>query len=118
MGKQGAGGLLLLLLLLSRFSRIQLCVTPWTAAYQASPSLGFSRQEYWSGLPFPSPSGGLGKANPRMLHLDMNSNEVRKGLCRYLRVSVYVVSLWTLSKISFGQEDLRGNSMSVGKYHE
>ena len=29
--------------------------TPWTAAYQAPPSMGFSRREYWSGLPFPSP---------------------------------------------------------------
>ena len=46
---------LLLLLLLSRFSRVRLCVTPQTAAHQASPSLGFSRQEHWSGLPFPSP---------------------------------------------------------------
>ena len=46
---------LLLLLLLSRFSRVQLCVTTETAAHQAPPSLGFSRQEYWSGLPFPSP---------------------------------------------------------------
>ena len=45
----------ILLLLLSRFSRVQLCATPWTAAYQASPSMGFSRQEHWSGLPFPSP---------------------------------------------------------------
>ena len=45
----------LLLLLLSRFSRVQLCATPQTAAHQAPPSLGFSRQEYWSGLPFPSP---------------------------------------------------------------
>ena len=45
----------LLLLLLSRFSRVRLCATPWTAAHQASPSLGFSRQEHWSGLPFPSP---------------------------------------------------------------
>ena len=47
--------LLLLLLLLSRFSRVRLCVTPRTAAHQASPSIGFSRQEHWSGLPFPSP---------------------------------------------------------------
>ena len=46
---------LLLLLLLSRYSRVRLCATPWTAAYQASPSMGFSRQEHWSGLPFPSP---------------------------------------------------------------
>ena len=43
------------LLLLSPFSPVQLCVTPWTAAYQAPPSMGFSRQEYWSGLPLPSP---------------------------------------------------------------
>jgi len=47
--------LLLLLLLLSCFSRVQLCVTPETAAHQALLSLGFSRQEHWSGLPFPSP---------------------------------------------------------------
>ena len=36
-------------------SHVRLFVTPWTVAYQASPSMGFSRQEYWSGLPFPSP---------------------------------------------------------------
>ena len=45
----------LLLLLLSHFSRVQLCATPWTAAHQAPPSLEFSRQEHWSGLPLPSP---------------------------------------------------------------
>ena len=50
-----AGVLLLLLLLLSRFSHVRLCVTPETAAHQAPSSLGFSRQEHWSGLPFPSP---------------------------------------------------------------
>ena len=43
------------ILLLSRFSRVRLCATPWTAAYQASPSMGFSKQEHWSRLPFPSP---------------------------------------------------------------
>ena len=37
------------------FSHVQLFVTPWTVAYQAPPSMGFYRQEYWSGLPFPSP---------------------------------------------------------------
>ena len=47
--------LLLLLLLLSRFSRVRLCATPETAAHQAPLSLGFSRQEHWSGLPLPSP---------------------------------------------------------------
>ena len=56
-------GLIPLVPLISRFlkvkvkslSRVRLFVTPWTVAYQAPPSMGFSRQEYWSGLPFPSP---------------------------------------------------------------
>ena len=50
------------LLLLSRFSRVRLFATPETAAHQASPSLGFSRQEHWSGLPFPSPMHGSEKS--------------------------------------------------------
>ena len=36
-------------------SRVRLFATPWPVAYQASPSMGFFRQDYWSGLPFPSP---------------------------------------------------------------
>ena len=36
-------------------SHVQLFATPWTVTYETSPSMGFSRQEYWSGLPFPSP---------------------------------------------------------------
>ena len=36
-------------------SRVRLSATLWTVAHQAPPSMGFSRQEYWSGLPFPSP---------------------------------------------------------------
>ena len=43
------------MLLLSHFSRVLLCATPETATHQAPLSLGFSRQEHWSGLPFPSP---------------------------------------------------------------
>ena len=46
---------IVLCLLLSHFSRVRLCATPQTTAHQAPPSLGFSRQEHWSGLPFPSP---------------------------------------------------------------
>ena len=46
----------LLLLLLSRFSRVRICATPEMAAHEAPPSLGFSRQEHWIGLPFPSPT--------------------------------------------------------------
>ena len=40
---------------LSHFIHIQLFVTPWTVACEATRSMGFSRQEYWSGLPFPPP---------------------------------------------------------------
>ena len=47
--------------LLNHFSRVRLCATPQTAAHQAPPSLGFSRQEHWSGLPFPSPMHESGK---------------------------------------------------------
>ena len=43
------------LLLLSHFCRVRLCATPWTAAYQATLSMAFSRQEYQNGLLFPSP---------------------------------------------------------------
>ena len=46
---------ILIYVLLSRFSNVRLCATPWTAAHKAPLSLGFSRQEHWSGLPFPSP---------------------------------------------------------------
>ena len=49
----------LLLLLLSRFNHVWLCATPETAAHEAPPSLGFSRQEHWSGLPFPSLHGHI-----------------------------------------------------------
>ena len=49
--------------MISCFSRVQLFVTPWTVALQAPLYMGFSRQEYWSGLPFP-PLGDL--PNPQM----------------------------------------------------
>ena len=42
--------------MLSQFSRVRLCATLWTTAHEGPPSTGFSRQEYWSGLPFPSPA--------------------------------------------------------------
>ena len=45
----------MLLQLLRHFSRVRLCATPEMAAHQAPPPLAFSRQEHWSGLPFPSP---------------------------------------------------------------
>ena len=55
-------------------SRVRLFATPWTVAYEAPPSMGFSRQEYWSGLPFPSP-GDLPDAGiePRSPALEADS---------------------------------------------
>ena len=55
--------LLFLLLLLTHISHVRLCVTPQTAAHQAPLSMGFSRQECWSGLPFPSPLGSADLLN-------------------------------------------------------
>ena len=46
-------------------SRVQLLATPWTSAYQALPSMGFSRQEYWSGVPLPSPANVLDAGKER-----------------------------------------------------
>ena len=59
-------------------SRVRLFVTPWTVAYRAPPSMGFPRQEYWSGLPFPSPEDlpnpGLEPGSPTM-QADASSSE-------------------------------------------
>ena len=54
---------------LKSLSHVWLVATPWTVAYQAPPSMGFSRQEYWSGLPLPSP--GL-SAYTELNHVDLN----------------------------------------------
>ena len=50
-------------------SRVQLLATPWTAAQQAPLSMEFSRQEYWSGVPLPSPRPSLGIANYQLNNL-------------------------------------------------
>ena len=59
-------------------SRVQLFVTPWTVAHQAPPSMGFTRQEYWSVLPFPSPGDlpnpGIEPRSPT-LHADALTSE-------------------------------------------
>ena len=48
-------------------SRVRLLATPWTTAYQAPPSIGFSRQEYWSGVPWPSPPLSIVVSNTSLL---------------------------------------------------
>ena len=56
-------------------SRVRLLATPWTAAYQAPPSMGFSRQEYWSGVPLPSLPGCKGGKKDKLI-LKYSSPEV------------------------------------------
>ena len=69
-------------------SRVRLLTTPWTAAYQAPPSMGFSRQEYWSGVPLPS----YGCVN---LLATMNDATMNNGVQVYPEIKLleYVVNL-------------------------
>ena len=67
-------------------SRVRLFATPWTVAYQAPPSMGFSRQEYWSGVPFPSPGDlhdpGIEPGSPT-LQADALTSEPPGKLCGF-----------------------------------
>ena len=80
--------------MLSRFSRVQLCATLWIVARQAPLSMGFSRQEYWSGLLFPSP-GDLPNAGtePKSLALQVDYLPPSKKIRRILHNLIY---MWTL----------------------
>ena len=55
-------------------SCVQLFATPWTVAYQAFPSMGFSRQEYWSGVPLPSPQTEVVLGKPDGLAISQSMN--------------------------------------------
>ena len=65
-------------------SRVRLFATPWTVAYQDPPSMGFSRQEYWSGLPFPSlrnlPDPGIEPGSPAFQADSLPTELLRKPL--------------------------------------
>ena len=76
-------------------SRVRLFETPWTAAYQALPPMGFSRQEYWSGLPLPSPPYSWGNTNLKFLKVWEKSfwNFPRSHFWRSLLVICVAVSL-------------------------
>ena len=66
-------------------SRVRLFAIPWTVAYQAPPSTGFSRQEYWSGLPFPSPGDlpdpGIEPRSPALQADTLTSEPPGKPIC-------------------------------------
>ena len=75
-------------------SRVRLFATPWTVAYQASLSMGFSRQEYWSGLPFPSPVDHVLSEISTMTHLSWVAlHSMAHGLVELDKAVVHVISL-------------------------
>ena len=81
-------------------SRVRLFATPWTVAYQAPPSMGFSRQEYWSGLPFPSPGDvpdpGIEPGSPALSADALPSEPPWKPvyihICIYMLIAFKIVS--------------------------
>ena len=85
-----------LMLLLSHFSCVRLCVPPQTAAHWAPPSLGFSRQEYWSGLPLPSPVSPMA---PGQLHYYIYPTRAR-GQKRVLSTVLQEGHIWTSFPVS------------------
>ena len=77
-------------------SRVWLLATPWTTAYQALPSMAFSRQEYWSGVPLPSPVTNLDSVLKRRdIHL---LTKVRIVTAMIFPVVMYGCESWTIKK--------------------
>ena len=77
-------------------SRVQLLATPWTAAYQVPPSMGFSRQEYWSGVPLPSP---MTKLDSILQSRDITlPTKVRLVKAMVFPVVMYGCESWTIKK--------------------
>ena len=90
-------------------SRVWLLETPWTAAYQAPPPMGFSRQEYWSGMPLPSPRGKLEVVKQEMARLNINILAISKlkctGMGEFNSNDRYIYYC--------GQESLRRNGVAI-----
>ena len=82
-------------------SRVRLLVTPWTAAFQAPPSMGFSRQEYWSGMPLPSPLFSWPLNNYEMPLFSLVMHLVSKPIESYNSIATPVYLCWILHGISF-----------------
>jgi len=82
------------------FSRVQLLATPWTIAHQAPPSMGLSRQEYWSGVPLPSPIGGLGiPFNPAIWHLSIYPKKTKTLIRKDICTPMFIAALFTVAKV-------------------
>ena len=82
-------------------SRVQLLVTPWTAAHQAPPSMGFSRQEYWSGVPLPSPRCWINIFKLNQAPFWPNTSELVRSCCAY-KMLILVLWFQLFKKVEFG----------------
>ena len=80
-------------------SRVRLFETPWTVAYQASQSMGFSSQEYWSGLPFPSP-GDLSDSGIEPEAPTLQVDALPSKLPGKLDILFYYPIFWGISDVS------------------
>ena len=88
--------------------------TPWTVAYQASPSMGFSRQEYRSGLPFPSP-GDLPDPGIKLRSLALQADSLPSeppGKPMYL-LSGYEIIFWFLPLVTDSTYSLNANNSMI-----
>ena len=88
-------------------SRVRFLATPWTTAYQAPPSMGFSRQEYWNGVPLPSPLVTIVLAKwhaPGALDKCHEISRSRISPQNYLRQSLKHTLTWNPVKIKEGEE--------------
>ena len=82
-------------------SRVRLFATPGTAAYQAPPSMGFSRQEYWSGSPFPSPGDlpnpGIKPRSPTLQAGALTSEPPGKPYVRSVQIEMELVAVESIA---------------------
>ena len=89
-------------------SHVRLFVTPWTAAYQARPSMGFSRQEYWRGLPLPSPVGP---------HRSSKNKKIKLSYLQNRNTPIYIEIKLTVTKGEMGGGINQGFGLKHTNYY-
>ena len=99
------------------FSRVRLFVTPWAGARSAPLSVGFSRQQYWSRLPFPPPGGlpdpGIKLASP--VSPESAGGVLSAASLQSFSVAVFICGTWRVSTAKVGLLKWRGLKLAVGR---
>ena len=94
-------------------SHVQLFATPWTVAYQAPPSMRFSRQEYWSGLPLPSPGDlpdpGIKPRSPALQADALRSEPPGQSKVKLLSCVRLFATPWTIQSMEFSRPEYWNN---------